>query len=81
MKLHFELLGVLQRLAGAEGFVMEAHGPLSVEQALERLAARLPAIAPELQRCAVARGDALIKRRDLIEADATLALLPPVAGG
>ena len=81
MQIRFEMLGVLQRLAGADSIALDAAQSMTVAEALEKLALRRPELRAELERCAVARGDAIVTRRDAVAPGTTLALLPPVAGG
>ncbi len=81
MNLRFEFLGVLQRLAGADSLQLEVPPGSTLADALERLSAARPELRAELDRCAVAQGENLMHRTDLLKADAVLALLPPVAGG
>jgi molybdopterin converting factor small subunit len=79
--LRFEMLGVLRRLAGAERVELEVDGIATIGDAIEALATKRPELRAELARCAVAIGDAIVLRRDPVSSGATLALLPPVAGG
>ncbi|HVT34755.1 MAG TPA: MoaD/ThiS family protein [Nevskiaceae bacterium] len=80
MNVTFELLGVLQRLCGSERIQLQVHAA-TVADALEQLALARPDLRGELERCAIASGDAIVRRRDALSPGAVLALLPPVAGG
>ena len=77
----FEFYGRLERLAQQSAFALEIVTPSNVEDALKLLASNKPDLSENLERCACAIGDALISRSHILEGDATLALLPPVAGG
>jgi molybdopterin synthase catalytic subunit len=79
--IRFEAFGVLRRLAGAERIEIDLDGAATIGDAIEALASRRPELRAELARCAVAVGDAIVLRRDRLPSNATLALLPPVAGG
>jgi sulfur-carrier protein len=81
MNIRFEMLGVLQRLAGAEIVALDLQRSVTIADALEELALHRPELREELARCAVASGDAIVLRRECVTPGATLALLPPVAGG
>ncbi len=82
MNVTFEFCGELQRLAGAgELSLSMPAGSLTVAAALAALAQRLPQLQERLPRCACAVGDVLVRRGDVLAANARLALLPPVAGG
>jgi len=81
MNVRFEFFGVLQRLAGGGSLDVVLKRSVTVADALDELAALRPELRPELARCAVASGDAIVLRRECVAAGATLALLPPVAGG
>lgn len=77
----FEFYGRLERLAQQGAFSLEIVTPSTVEDALRLLASNKPDLTESLERCACAIGDTLISRSHILEGDATLALLPPVAGG
>lgn len=77
----FEFYGRLERLAKQTDLSLEIVTPTKVEDALKILATSKPDLTENLERCACAIGDALISRSHILEGDATLALLPPVAGG
>lgn len=77
----FEFYGRLERLAKQTDLSLEIVTPTKVEDALKLLASNKPDLSENLERCACAIGDALISRSHILEGDATLALLPPVAGG
>lgn len=75
-----EMLGVLRQLAGAPMVIVEGE-PATVAEALELLLRAQPGLRAQIERCAVALGDRMLRRTDTLPPDATLALLPPVAGG
>lgn len=77
----FEFYGRLQALAGQPDMALSVALPLSLKQALESLAAELPAISAQLEHCACAIGDELVPRTTMLEESLSIALLPPVAGG
>lgn len=81
MKVTVEFFGALTRLAPAASATLELPGGATVADALAALARQLPQLAPELDRCACARGDELVLRTQPLTPGARLALLPPVAGG
>lgn len=81
MTLTFEFHGQLLRLSGAREQRLAVSAPLTLEASLEQLAESRPELAALLGRCACAIGDRLILRRELLQGDTRIALLPPVAGG
>jgi molybdopterin synthase sulfur carrier subunit len=82
MKVTFEFLGVLQRLAGSSELALILPAvSCTVGDAIEALEQRQPDLRESLARCACAVGDAIVHRRDPLVAGTRLALLPPVAGG
>lgn len=81
MNIQFEMFGMLRRLAGSESISLDGGEGITVAEALILLAQARPELRAELDRCAVASGDTLIARRDVVAPGSTLALLPPVAGG
>ncbi|NGY03399.1 MoaD/ThiS family protein [Solimonas terrae] len=81
LTLTFEFHGQLLRLGGASEQRLPMSAPLTLDAALQALAELRPELAPVLARCACAIGDRLILRRELLQADTRIALLPPVAGG
>lgn len=80
MQISFILHGVLTRLAGRESVSIRC-APCRVDEAVNTLAAQMPALADELQRCACAIGEALVSPDLRLEADTEIALIPPVSGG
>jgi molybdopterin converting factor small subunit len=77
-----EFWGPLERLAGAKSRALTlAQAAPTVADVLAELARQMPELAERLERAAVALGDRLLQRRELVSAGARLALLPPVAGG
>lgn len=77
----FEFYGRLGRLANVSELGMPIQAPMTLEQALKQLAEIKPDLSENLERCACAIGDELVSRSMLLNADARVALLPPVAGG
>lgn len=77
----FEFYGRLERLANQSEMSLSLNTPISLEIALQQLAALKPEIHDNLERCACAIGDELVSRATLVEANTRIALLPPVAGG
>lgn len=76
-----EFYGVLAEAAGTRRVQLDLAAPGRVQHVLDTLARDLPPLAEHLPRVACAVGDELVMRDDLVEADAILALLPPVSGG
>jgi len=82
LQVTFEFWGALRRAAGGDERTLTLPaGASSVADALDALAATLPALEPSLENTAVAFGDRLLLRTEEIENGMRLALLPPVAGG
>src|SRR3546814_13292605 len=79
MTLTFEFHGQLLRLSGAREQQLPVAAPLTLQAALDQLAESRPELAAVLGRCACAIGDRLILRRELLQADTRIALLPPAA--
>lgn len=81
MQVTFEFWGVLERTAGRREHCIELREPATVEGALASLLQVLPALAPHVERAAVANGERLLLRSEPLQNGQRLALLPPVAGG
>jgi molybdopterin converting factor small subunit len=82
MDVTLQFYGPLERLAGAASRAITLRAAsASVAEVLAEAARQIPAVADALERAAVAQGDRLLHRREAVAAGATLALLPPVAGG
>lgn len=79
--MRIEFYGVLSEVTGTTEMELFVEGSATVEEVLERLGASHPELAPHLPRVAVAVGDTLVRREASVDAEATLALLPPVSGG
>ncbi|MGD8430537.1 MAG: MoaD/ThiS family protein [Ectothiorhodospiraceae bacterium] len=79
--MQFVLCGVLSETAGAERMEVDLPGPMRVDEALQHLVQRVPALEQLLPRVACAIGDELIPRSELVEDHQALVLLPPVSGG
>ncbi|WP_435104960.1 MoaD/ThiS family protein [Arhodomonas sp. AD133] len=79
--MEIELHGRLTEVAGCDRLMLTVDAPVRVDEALERLAAQVPALAPHLSRVACAVGDTLVPRGSVVEGDRPLVLLPPVSGG
>lgn len=82
MQVTVEFWGVLERLAGHKSRTLTLDAADStVATALAQLGVLQPELAEPLERSACAIGDQLVDRRHPLRDGATLALLPPVAGG
>jgi len=82
LQITFEFWGALRRAAGGdERTLVLPAGALTVEDALDALAAAVPALGEHLDNTAVAQADRLLLRTEAIEDGMRLSLLPPVAGG
>ncbi|HET8881004.1 MAG TPA: MoaD/ThiS family protein [Solimonas sp.] len=80
-KITFEFHGQLLRLAGAETRTLSFDAPVSLAEALSQLGEDVPELDAMLARCACAIGERLVLRRERLDADCRIALLPPVGGG
>lgn len=82
MQITFEFWGALRRVAGGDERTLALPaGASSIGDALDALAAVMPALGDQLDSTAVAMGDRLLLRTEALEDGMRLALLPPVAGG
>jgi len=82
LQITFEFWGALRRAAGDdERTLVLPAGALTVEDALDALAAAVPALGEHLDNTAVAQADRLLLRTEAVEDGMRLSLLPPVAGG
>lgn len=82
MQITFEFWGALRRAAGGDERTLTLPASATrVADALDALAATLPALGDQLDNTAVAMGDRLLLRTEALEDGMRLALLPPVAGG
>ncbi len=79
--MEIELHGRLTEAAGCDRLNLAVATPIRVDEALERLSAQVPALAPHLSRVACAVGDTLVPRGSVVDGDRPLVLLPPVSGG
>jgi molybdopterin converting factor small subunit len=68
-------------LAGADVLAVDLPEGATVGQLRLALAAQAPALAPLLQRSAVAINDELAEDAHTLPLEAAVALLPPVSGG
>jgi len=68
-------------LSGTDVLVVEVESPTSAAMILQRIGELVPAIAPMLPACRLAVDQSFVAGDALIDADAEIALIPPVSGG
>ncbi len=82
MRIRITAYGMLRELFGARTFDIElAAKAATVAELDEALVVRTPAYARAAATTAVAVGDELVRRGDVLTDGADVALLPPVSGG
>lgn len=81
MRIDIGLHGVLLQLAGAESITLQLPDGADTQAALDQLAQLVPAMHARLAQTAVAIGDTLVSRNQLLSEGDVLALIPPVSGG
>ncbi len=79
--LTIRLNGVLTRLAGTDTLSLDLRTQVTVDEVMEHLGKRYPALVPQLQRTACAIGDEFVPRSRQVMLGSELVLIPPVSGG
>jgi molybdopterin converting factor subunit 1 len=81
MRIQIRYFAALREAAGADAEALEAPDGAPVRAVRDQLAARRPALAPLLPRCAVAVNKAYVSAETTLRDGDELAFLPPVGGG
>jgi molybdopterin synthase catalytic subunit len=81
MRLRVFLFARAKDLAGTSSVVLDLPEGATVGQLRQRLAEVQPALAPLLERSALAVNDEFAEDKTTLPLDAEVALLPPVSGG
>lgn len=81
MNVTVRLFARARDLAGADAVTVSLSDQATVGDLRRRLATERPALAPLLQRCALAVNEEFAEDALTLPANAEVALLPPVSGG
>lgn len=81
MKVKILLFAQLKELLGVDYILLEPENPCTIKQLLDQLVITYPQLKPELPTVEIALNKQRVSIQKFIQADAELALLPPVSGG